>query len=67
MSMYIILIQLYGHIKYPNCFRWTRIVLFEFISTILLTYGIMCSQYETPPDPKPDNYKPILNPAHSAF
>ena len=59
--------QLYGHIKHPALFRWARIIIFEFISSVLLVYGIMSSQYETPPYPRPDDYQPILNPGHSAF
>ena len=37
------------------------------IATILLTYGIMCSMYQTPPYPTPTDYTPITNPGHSIF
>lgn len=59
--------QLYGNIKYPNLFRWARIFIFEFTSSILLLYGVMATQYETPPYPHPKKYQPTLNPGHSIF
>jgi glycerol uptake facilitator-like aquaporin len=30
-------------------------------------YGVISSQYVSPPYPKPPNYTPILNPTHSIF
>lgn len=59
--------QFFGRLKTINCFKWFRIFVFEFTGTCILVYGIMNSQYVTPPYPIPNDYQPVLNPTHSIF
>lgn len=59
--------QFFGRLKTINCFKWFRIFVFEFTGTCILVYGIMSSQYVTPPYPIPNDYQPVLNPTHSVF